>query len=90
MTIEWFADLVIVIFGLVATVAVLVFLVIGIFAFVKVKSVMDTAQKISGDVRDISSCIKEEVVKPIAQMAAVIQGVRQATSMFGPKKRKED
>ncbi len=90
MTIEWFRDLVIVIFGLVTTIAVLGLLVMAAIAFFKVKSVMDTAQKISGDVRDISTCIKEEVVKPIAQVAAVVQGIRQATSMFGQRKKKED
>lgn len=90
MTIEWFRDLVIVIFGLVTTLAVLSLLVMAIIAFVKIKYIMNAAQKISGDVKDISACVKEEVVKPLAQVASVVQGIRQAAGMFGSRKKKED
>lgn len=92
MTIEWFRDLVIVIFGLGTTIAVLAFLVMGIIMFFKVRSIIDTAKRVSGDVEDISSCVKDEIVKPLAQAAAVVQGIRQAAGMFGAfgKKKKED
>jgi len=43
-------------------------------------------------VENISSCVEEEVAKPLAQVAAFVQGIRQAVGMVGrfTKKKEED
>lgn len=83
MTIEWLRDLVIVIYGLGATVVVLALLVMGIMLFVRVKAILDSAKEVSKTVEDISHCVEQEVVRPLAQVASIVQGIRQAAGMFG-------
>lgn len=92
MDIEWFRDLVICIFGLGATIAVVIFVVLAFIMFVKVQPILKSVKSTTRTVENISSCIEEEVVKPISGLAAFIQGIRQAAGMFGrfSKNKEED
>ena len=82
MSIEWFRDLAICILGLGVT-AVAIF--IGVIAFLlyhKLKPILESVRNTTKTVENISSCVEEEVSRPLAQMAAFIQGIRQALSLF--------
>ena len=87
MTIEWFRDLVIIIYGLGATIAVIALLVMGIMLFVRIRYILDSVKEVSRTVKDISHCVEEEVARPLAQVASIVQGIRQVTGMFGGSKR---
>ncbi len=90
MGIEWFRDLAIVILGFGVTIVVIC---IGILAFMlyrKVKPILDSAKSTAQRVENISATVEEEVSRPLAQLAAFVQGVRQAVSLFsGFARRKE-
>ena len=90
MSIAWFRDLAIVILGLGVTVVVIF---IGILAFLlyrKLKPILDSVKAATKTVENISTCVGEEVARPLAQVAAFVQGVRQAINLFrGFSKRKE-
>jgi hypothetical protein len=74
MTIEWFRDLVIIIFGLATTLSVLALLLLGILLYVRANNLIKRIEKsMSG---------------PLAVIMAVIQGVRQAKMMMNVFKRK--
>ena len=76
MTIDWFRDLIISIFGLVA-IGVLVFIAVLFYSlYRKSKPILNSIKAISGTIQAISSGT-EEVVKPIIQVVALIQGIRQ-------------
>ena len=83
MTIEWFRDLVIVIFGLGAFVAVVIFTVMAFIMFFRARTIMDSVKKTTKSVENITTCIEQEVVRPIAGIASFFQGFRQAGSLFG-------
>ncbi len=83
MSIEWFRDLAICILGLGVT---LVAIFIGVLAFLlyrKLKPILDSVKATTKTVENISSCVEEEVSRPLAQLAAFVQGIRQAVSLVG-------
>ena len=83
MDIEWFRDLVICIFGLGAAIAVIILAVLACILFAKIQPILKSVKKTTKTVENISDCVEEEVVKPLSQLAAFIQGIRGAVSMFG-------
>lgn len=92
MDIEWFRDLVICIFGLGATVAVIILAVLALILFVRIQPIIKSVKTTTKTVENISSCVEEEVVKPLSQVAAFVQGIRQAIGMVNrfTKKKEED
>lgn len=77
MSIDWFRDLVISIFGLVAA-GVLIFVAVLLFLlYRRVRVILDSVKATSKTIQGISSYVGDEVVKPVIEVAAIIQGIRQ-------------
>jgi len=77
MGIEWFRDLIICILGLVAT-GVLIFIAVLLYSFYhRTKSILDSIETISRTIQGITSYVGGEVAKPLIQVVAIIQGIRQ-------------
>lgn len=90
MGIDWYRDLVIAIAGFI-TVVVLIFIAALAFSlYRRVRSILDSIKATSKTIQGISAYTGNEVVKPITQVVALIQGVRQGidavVSLFGKKK----
>ena len=91
MGIEWFRDLVICIAGLVLA-GVLIFIAVMVYSLYKrSKSALDSTNAILPTVQRFSSCVQDEAVKPLVQLMAVVQGIRQGIETFSAlfKKHKE-
>jgi uncharacterized protein YoxC len=82
VSIESFRDLVICIFGLGATVAVIILVVLAILVYVRLKPLFDSIKRTARTVENITTTVETEVAGPLAQIAAFVQGVRQAISLF--------
>lgn len=83
MSIEWFRDLAVCILGLGATVTIVF---IGILAFLlyrKLSPILDSAKNTVKTVENLSSCVEEEVAKPLSQVVAFVQGITQAVNLVG-------
>jgi len=80
--IEWFRDLAIVILGFGVTVVVIFIGVLALMLYRKLKPILDSARSTVKRVENISATVEEEVSRPLARLAAFIQGVRQAASLF--------
>ena len=77
MGIDWFRDLIICIFGLVAT-GVLIFIAVLSFSlYRRTRVILDSVKATSKTLQGISSYVGDEVVKPVIEIAALIQGIRQ-------------
>ena len=77
MGITWYRDLMICISGLVAT-GVLIFIAVLLYSlYRRTRSILDSIKATSRTVQGVSSFVGDEVVKPVIQVAAVIQGIRQ-------------
>lgn len=76
MSIDWFRDLVICIFGLVAAGALIFIAVLLYSLYRRTKSILDSVKTTSATVQAVSSYVGEEVAKPIIEVVALIQGIR--------------
>lgn len=90
MSVEWFRDLAIIILGLGVTIVAIFIGVLAFLLYRKLRPILDSVKTTTKTVENISSCVEEEVYRPLAQVAAFIQGIRQAvnlTSKFSRKKK---
>ncbi len=92
MSIEWFRDLVVCIFGLGATVVVLFLAVLAFLLYRRLRPILDSVKATTKTVENLSSTVETEVARPLAQVAAFVQGIRQAINMVSrfTKKKGED
>jgi hypothetical protein len=82
VTIEWFRDLVIIIYGLVGAVFLIA---IGIMAFAlyrRLKAILDSLKVTSSNIEEISTVAKEQIVRPIMQVGSVIHGITKWIEMI--------
>jgi len=90
VNIEWFRDLVLCIFGLGATVAAIILVVLAFLLYFRIKPILDSINETSRTVANITSSVEEEVAKPLAQIMAFVQGIRQAIGLVGRFTKKEE
>ena len=77
MSIEWLSDLIIAIAGVVL-IGVLIFItVLSYSLYHRTRSILDSIRVTPRTIQGISSYVGDEAVKPIIQIVALIQGVRQ-------------
>ena len=74
MDITWYRDLAIIILVIVAAGALVVITVLAISLYRRVKPILDSAKAIVQTV--------QEVVKPLVQIAALVQGIRAGINSF--------
>jgi hypothetical protein len=83
LSMEWWRDLVIIIFGIGVTAVLVILGVIAILCYRRVRLILDSMRVIAKTAENISSCVEEELIKPLSQLAAFIQGINKAASMMG-------
>ena len=88
MNIEWLRDLVIIVFGVGATLAIICIGVLAIVLYFRINPVLKSVQKTTKIIENVTSCVEEEIVRPIAQVAAISQGIRQVFGMLGRRSKK--
>jgi hypothetical protein len=92
MGIEWFRDLVICISGLVITVVVIFVAVLAFLLYKGVQPILNSLKVTTATVQEITSTVKDEVIKPISQLGALIRGIAegiQLAAKFFKKKEQE-
>jgi len=90
MSIDWFRDLVICISGLVAA-GVLIFIAVLLYSlYRRTRSILDSMQARATTVQGISSYIGDEVLKPLIQVVALVQGIRQGIYAISKFLKKEE
>ena len=77
ITIDWFRDLIICIVGVVATGVLIFVAVLSYSLYHRTRSILDSVKTISRTVQTTSSYVQDKATKPLIEVAAIIQGVRQ-------------
>jgi uncharacterized protein YoxC len=90
VSIEWFRDLVLCIFGLSATVAFIIIVVLAFLFYFRLKPLLDSMKKTAGTVAKITDTVENEMTGPLAQIASFVQGCRQAIGLFNRFFRREE
>ena len=89
MDIAWFRDLVICITGLVVAVVVIFVAVLAYLLYKRARSVLNLAEAASATMYEISSSVRDEIVKPVVQLVALIRGICQGIDMVSRFFKKE-
>ena len=90
MGIDWFRDLIICISGLVAA-GVLIFIAVLLYSlYHRTRSILDSIEATSATIQGVTSYIGEEVVKPMIQVVALVQGIRQGIDTISKFFKKEE
>ena len=90
MDIAWFRDLVICILGLVIAVVAIFIAVLVYLLYKRVRSLLDSVKTISATVNEITSAVKDEIVRPVVQFVALIRGVLQGIDLVSKCFKKEE
>jgi len=90
VSIEWFRDLAMCILGFGVTIVAIFIGIIVLLFYRKLKPVLDSLKSTTKTVENISSCVEEEVARPLAQLAAFIQGISQAASLVSRFSRRKE
>lgn len=77
MDIGWYRDLAIVILVVVATVVLIIITVLAFSLYRRMRPILDSVKTAGKTIQQITSYVGEEVVKPVIQIAALVQGIRQ-------------
>lgn len=75
MTIGWFRDLVIIIFGLVGAGFLIFVAVMALSLFRRLRVILDSLKVTSANIEDISSVAREQIVQPIVQVGSVFRSI---------------
>ena len=76
MDIAWFRDLVICVWGLVATLLLIFLAVLVFLLYRKAKVVLNSIEMASSTIWRISCTVEDEIVKPVVQIVSLVQGIR--------------
>jgi hypothetical protein len=90
MDIAWFRDLVICISGLVVTVVVVFIAVLAYLLYKRAKSVLDSVKATAATINEISSALRDEIIRPVLQWVTLIRGVFQGIDLVSRFFRKEE
>jgi hypothetical protein len=79
MDLAWWRDLVIVLAGAAVTLATVVFTILAVVIvfvlFKRVKKILAVADNTLGHVDEMAKLMKEEIVKPLVNIASIVRGV---------------
>jgi NADH:ubiquinone oxidoreductase subunit 6 (subunit J) len=89
MSIEWFRDLIIVIYGFLGIIVLIFIVILVILVYKKTRVVLNSIQNTADDVKQVVDTIKTEFVDPLVQIMAVVQGVKQGLSVISKLFRKD-
>jgi len=81
MDMAWYRDLVICVWGVVATLAVIMVGVLSFLLYRKLRPILNTLEATSNTINDITSTVKDEVVAPVVRIVALIKGINQGIDL---------
>jgi uncharacterized membrane protein YqhA len=90
MDIQWWRDLSLCLLGFGGTAALVVLVVLAFKFYFHAMPVLDSMKKTANTVAKVSSAVESELAGPLAQVVAVVQGVRQAVGLVSRLFNKEE
>jgi len=89
MTLAELRDLFIVIFAIVGIGAAVFVSLMAFMLYRKLRDILESGRAITGDIRSITSSVSQDLVKPLASISGIVQGVAKVLE-FLFERRKED
>ena len=90
MSLAELRDLFIVIFSLVGIGATIFLSILLFLVFRKIRSILDSGRQTLGNVRNMSSMVSDNIVKPLVSISSFLQGLRQALEFISRASKREE
>ncbi len=87
MSLAELRDLFIIIFAVLGIGATLFFTVIAFLILRRVLAILNSGRTIAGNIRNITSAVSQDLVKPLASIASVAQGVAKVLEFFSDRRK---
>lgn len=87
MSLAELRDLFIIIFAVLGIGATLFFTVIAFLILRRVLAILNSGRMIAGNIRSITSAVSQDLVKPLASIASVAQGVAKVLEFFSDRRK---
>lgn len=87
MSLAELRDLFIVIFSIVGIGATIFFVVITIKIYPKIRDTLDSVRSITANIRIITSAIADDLIKPLASIASVVQGISKVLDFVSDRRK---
>jgi hypothetical protein len=75
MDLSWWRDLVIVVWGLITTIAAVCICIIVFLLYKKLVPLVENADMVVGKVGDVVDYTREEVISPVLQFTSTVEGI---------------
>jgi len=89
MTLAELRDLFIIIFAVLGIGAAVFVSLMTFVLYRKLRDILDSGRAITGDIRNITSSVSQDLVKPLASISGIVQGVAKVLEFLFERK-KED
>ncbi len=90
MSLAELRDLFIVIFSVAGIVAIILLSILLFLVFRRIRSILDSGRETLGNVRNISSMVSDNIVKPLVSISSFLQGLRQALEFISRAAKREE
>ena len=87
MSLAELRDLFIVIFSIVGIGATIFIVVIAIKIYPKIRDTLDSGRAIAGNIRSITTAVSQDLVKPLASIAGVVQGIAKVLDFISDRRK---
>jgi len=81
------ADLFFIIFAVVYIGAAIFFVAITILIYRRIRDILDSSKTIAANIRIITSAIAEDLMKPLASIASVVQGIAKVLDFVSDRRK---
>jgi hypothetical protein len=92
LSIDWFRDLTIIIYGVVGAVFLIAVGIMAFALFRRITVILDSLKVTTANIEEISTAAKEQIVRPIIQFGTIFQGLTkwiEVISAYFKKSKKE-
>lgn len=89
MSIEWFRDLIICIYGVLGIIVLIFLVILFLIIYKKIKLALNSIEATADNINQVVDTIKVEFVEPLVHIMAVVQGIKQGLNLFSKLFKKE-
>ena len=87
MSLAELRDLFIIIFSIVGIGATIFFIIITFLIFRRIQATLNSGRAIAGNIRSITTAVSQDVVKPLASIAGVVQGIAKVLDFISDRRK---
>ncbi len=87
MSLAELRDLFIVIFAVLGIGATVFLVLLTFLIYRRIRAILDSGRVIAGNIRSITSAVSEDLIKPLASIAGIVQGIAKVLEFISTRRK---